>query len=75
MGARSLEDLQSLAAYSRDRVNAQLFNYALSVAVLHRPDTKDMDLPLFAGLFPDKFMDSKVFERALEGDILFRIHE
>lgn len=66
MGVRSINDLQSVAVYARDRVNPQLFNYALSVALLHRPDTKNLDIPLFAGLFPDKFVDSKVFERARE---------
>lgn len=66
MGVRSIDDLQSVAAFSRDRVNPQLFNYALSVALLHRPDTKNLDIPLFAGLFPDKFIDSRVFERARE---------
>lgn len=66
MGARSINDLQSIVAYSRDRVNPQLFNYALSVALLHRPDTKSLDIPLFSGLFPDKFVDSRVFERARE---------
>jgi tyrosinase len=66
MGVRTIDDLQSVAAYSRDRVNPQLFNYALSVALLHRPDTKNLDIPLFAGLFPDKFVDSRVFERARE---------
>jgi tyrosinase len=52
--------------YSRDRVNSQLFNYALSVALLHRPDTKNLDIPLFAEAFPDKFVDSRVLERARE---------
>lgn len=66
MGVRTIDDLQSVAAYARDRVNPQLFNYALSVALLHRPDTKNLDVPLFAGLFPDKFIDSRVFERARE---------
>lgn len=66
MGARSINDLQSIAAFARDRVNAQLYNYALSVAILHRPDTKNLDLPVFSGVFPDKFVDSRVFERARE---------
>lgn len=66
MGVRSINDLQSVAAYARDRVNPQLFNYALSVAILHRPDTKNLDIPVFAGVFPDKFLDSRTFERARE---------
>lgn len=50
--------------YARDRVNGQLFNYALSVALLHRPDTKDLDLPLFVESFPSKFLDSRSFFQA-----------
>ena len=43
-----------------------MFNYALSVAILHRPDTKDLDLPLFVETFPSKFIDSRSFGRARE---------
>ena len=64
--ARDIDQLQSYAVYSRDRVNSQLFNYALSVALLHRPDTKDLDLPLFVESFPSKFIDSRSFGRARE---------
>ncbi|XP_075170477.1 phenoloxidase 2-like [Haematobia irritans] len=66
MGMRSIEDLQSVAVYARDRVNPYLFNYALSVALLHRPDTKGLDLPSFAMNFPDKFVDSSVFRMVRE---------
>ena len=66
MRAPSIDDLQSIAIYARDRVNPQLFNYALSVAMLHRPDTRDLDLPLFSAVFPEKFIDSSVFEKARE---------
>lgn len=65
-GMRSIDDLQSVAAYARDRVNPFLFNYALSVAILHRPDTKDMTLPLFVEIFPEKYVDSKVFSKIRE---------
>jgi hypothetical protein len=41
-----------------------LFNYALSVALLHRPDTKELDLPLFVESFPGKFLDSRSFVQA-----------
>ncbi|KAG5668817.1 hypothetical protein PVAND_016740 [Polypedilum vanderplanki] len=64
--ARDIDHLQSLAVYARDRVNPQLFNYALSVALLHRPDTKDLDLPLFIESFPGKFLDSRSFVQARE---------
>uniref|UniRef100_A0A034V716 tyrosinase n=1 Tax=Bactrocera dorsalis TaxID=27457 RepID=A0A034V716_BACDO len=66
MGVRSIDDLQSVAVYARDRLNPYLFNYALSVALLHRPDTKGLDLPSFAQNFPDKFVDSRVFRQVRE---------
>lgn len=65
-GLRSVEDLQTVAVYARDRLNPLLFNYALSVAILHRPDTKDMNLPLVSELFPDKFIDSRVLGQIRE---------
>lgn len=66
LGVRTLDDLQSVAVYARDRVNALLFNYALSVALLHRPDTQGMQLPLFVETFPAKYVDSRVFARVRE---------
>lgn len=64
--AKSVDELQSLAVYARDRVNPYLFNYALSVAMLHRPDTQGVDLPTFIESFPDKFLDARTFGRARE---------
>lgn len=36
------------------------------MAILHRPDTKDLNLPLFAETFPEKYVDSKVFREIRE---------
>ncbi|XP_037029740.1 phenoloxidase 2 [Bradysia coprophila] len=66
IGMRDVDDLQSMAVFARDRLNPYLFNYALSVALLHRPDTKDLTLPLFVETFPDKYVDSKVFAKIRE---------
>lgn len=66
LGMRNVDDLLSVAVYTRDRVNPYLFNYCLSVALLHRPDTQDLDLPSFIHSFPDKYVDSKVFAKARE---------
>lgn len=63
---KSIEDLQSLAVYARERVNPYLFQYALSVAILHRSDTSDLPIPSYIFAFPDKFIDSSVFIRARE---------
>lgn len=61
-----MEDLKSVAVFSRDRLNPYLFNYALSVALLHRPDTRDLDVPSFMTSFPDKFVDGTVLQQARE---------
>lgn len=55
-----------MAVYARDRLNPLLFNYALSVAMLHRPDTKDVPLPRLFENFPDKFVDSRVLQQIRE---------
>ncbi|KAF2892247.1 hypothetical protein ILUMI_13924, partial [Ignelater luminosus] len=66
MGMRNVEELQSMALYARDRVNPYLFNYALSVALLHRKDTQNLDVPSLIESFPHKYVDSKIFTRARE---------
>ncbi|KZC12758.1 PREDICTED: phenoloxidase 2-like [Dufourea novaeangliae] len=66
MGMRTYEDFLSVAVYCRDRVNSQMFIYALSVAILHRPDTKDLPIPPLTEVFPDKYVDGAIFNRARE---------
>ncbi|XP_055374476.1 phenoloxidase 2-like [Condylostylus longicornis] len=66
MGAKSIEELLSIAVYSRDRLNPYLFNYAFSVALMHRPDTKYLKIPSLAEIFPEKFIASKAFARIRE---------
>lgn len=61
-----MDDLLAVAVYARDRVNPYLFNYALSVALLHRTDTQELDIPSIIHSFPDKYIDSKVFSKARE---------
>ena len=66
MAASSIDDLLSSASFARDRVNSQLFNYALSIALMHRKDTRNMKLPHFPSLFPDEFMDPLALNRVRE---------
>lgn len=47
-------------------MNPYLFQYAFSVALLHRPDTKDLELPTMLHSFPEKFFHSKVIGAAKE---------
>ncbi|XP_016984437.1 phenoloxidase 3-like [Drosophila rhopaloa] len=62
----SVDDLLSVAVYARDRVHPVLFHYALSVALLHRPDTQGLDLPSFWQAFPGRFVDSAVMQELRE---------
>lgn len=59
-GSKNVDELLSVAVYARDRVCPVLYNYALSVAILNRPDTKDLNLPTMVETFPEKFVDSRV---------------
>uniref|UniRef100_A0A240PKS4 Tyrosinase copper-binding domain-containing protein n=1 Tax=Anopheles christyi TaxID=43041 RepID=A0A240PKS4_9DIPT len=66
MNQPDADTLVDVAAYARDRLNAPLFQYALSVALLHRPDTKSVTVPSVLHLFPDQFMDPATNARMME---------
>nr|BBM95984.1 tyrosinase 1 [Plautia stali] len=66
MGMRSLDDFTAAAVYCHDRMNPYMFIYALSVAILHRPDTQGLRLPSLCEVFPDKYMDRALFSQARE---------
>lgn len=68
---RNIDDLVSMSAACRERVNPYLFNYALSVAILHRPDTRNLQIPPLFESFPDKFMDGAIFNRARQESEIF----
>lgn len=53
----SVDALMSAAIYARDRLNKYLFQYAFTVAINHRPDTKNIDVPSFLQVFPEQFID------------------
>jgi len=52
------------ACYARDRVNEGQFIYALSVAVLHREDTRGIVLPPAYEIYPHLFVNSEVIHAA-----------
>lgn len=64
--AKSSDELLSLAVYSRERVNPYMFQYAFSVALLHRKDTQHLKLPSIVSTFPDRFFHSKILGKARE---------
>jgi len=63
---RSVEDFFSVAAYLRDQINPSLFVYGFSVALLHRPDCRNIRLPPVTETFPGRFVDGSVFVKARE---------
>jgi hypothetical protein len=70
-GMRNVDDLVSMSAACRERVNPYLFNYALSVAILHRPDTRNLQVPPLFEAFPDKFVDGAIFNQARRESEIF----
>lgn len=51
MKAEDLKKLLTIAVYARDRVNTSMFQYAFSVALQHRPDTKNRKKINFKRIF------------------------
>lgn len=70
-GMRNIDDLVSMSAACRERVNPYLFNYALSVAILHRPDTRNLQVPPLLEAFPDKFVEGSIFNKARRESEIF----
>ncbi|XP_052872969.1 phenoloxidase 8-like [Anopheles cruzii] len=66
LGQPDVQTLMSVATYCRDRLNAVLFQYALAVAIQHREDTKNVNIPSIVSLFPDQFVDPAVFPKLRE---------
>ena len=52
------------ACWARDRINEGQFVYALSVAVLHRSDTRGIVLPPPYEIYPHLFVNSEVIHAA-----------
>ncbi|XP_046746454.1 phenoloxidase 2-like [Diprion similis] len=66
MEAECWEDFLALAVRCRDKLNPVMFYYAYSVALLHRPDTKDLSLPSPCEYFPNKFVSARTLAMAKE---------
>ncbi|XP_065092363.1 phenoloxidase 8-like [Ochlerotatus camptorhynchus] len=66
MNAPDPEILLSMASYARDRLNPLLFQYALTVALLHRKDTHDVPVLSLLEMFPKRFVDPLLFPQLEE---------
>lgn len=56
-----MESFFAACVYARDRLNTHLFVYAVSVAVYHRNDTKNVVLPSNVQVLPHLYVNNKVF--------------
>lgn len=61
--AKDYETFLNVAIWARQNVNQGLFVYSLSVAIVHRPDTKDYLLPPIYEIFPQYFFNSHVIQK------------
>jgi hypothetical protein len=52
------------ACWAKDKVNAKMFYYSISVAVRHREDTRDILLPPPYEVYPFFFVKSDVIQMA-----------
>nr|Q95P08.1 RecName: Full=Hemocyanin subunit A; Flags: Precursor [Scutigera coleoptrata]CAC69246.1 hemocyanin subunit A [Scutigera coleoptrata] len=66
MEATDFEHFIQRADVLRHRINEDMFMYALNVAVLHRKDTRGVQVPRIHKIYPDKF---------LKQDILVEVRE
>lgn len=71
MAAPTFEDFIKVCETLYPRVNEDLLLYALSVAIVHRPDAQGVHLPRVHDVYPDKFIPDKELNQlrklAIEG--------
>nr|SMH67861.1 HcA [Scolopendra dehaani] len=69
---KTFDDFIKAAKILITRINDEIFLYALSVAILHRPDTRGVQIPRIQDVFPDKFIPNfllqQIREEAIRGD-------
>ncbi|XP_049851220.1 phenoloxidase 1-like isoform X2 [Schistocerca gregaria] len=66
LGLETIDDFTSASVYCRERINPNLYVYAVAVALFHRPDTQNWPPPSIAEIFPDKFLERGTFLKARE---------
>nr|WIM01352.1 hexamerin 2 [Limnephilus flavicornis] len=63
--AKDFETFYKVACWARDYVNEGMFVYAMTVAVIHRMDTRGMKLPPPYEIYPFYFFNTEVIEKAM----------
>ncbi|XP_044731626.1 allergen Cr-PI-like [Chrysoperla carnea] len=64
--AKTWDTFYKVCCWARDHVNEGMFVYAMTVAVLHRPDCKGIVLPAPYEIVPHLFMNHETIKQARE---------
>ncbi|XP_049803476.1 hexamerin-like isoform X2 [Schistocerca nitens] len=67
--AKDFETFIKTAIWAREHLNEALFVYSLTVAVLHREDTKDVTLPAPYEIYPQLFVNAEVIQKAYDAQL------
>ncbi|XP_011305291.1 uncharacterized protein [Fopius arisanus] len=62
--AKDFETFYNMAIWARFHVNAHLYAYTLAVAILHRPDTRNIRLPVLHEMIPHFYFNNEVLQTA-----------
>lgn len=68
--AKDWDTFFKTAVFLREYVNEGMFVYALSVAVVHRQDTRDLILPPPYEVYPHLFVNTETIQKAYEARML-----
>ncbi|XP_068144854.1 phenoloxidase 2 [Drosophila tropicalis] len=64
LDAPNLKQFVSLAAFTKDRLNPVLFQYAYAVAIAHREDTREVPITNISQVFPGNFVEPSALKDA-----------
>ncbi|XP_015112041.1 arylphorin subunit alpha [Diachasma alloeum] len=62
--AKDFDTFHNMAIWAGFHVNAYLYGYTLAVAILHRPDTRNIRVPVLHEVFPHLFFNNEVLQMA-----------
>lgn len=62
--AKDFDTFYNAAVWARFHVNEYVYIYALSVAVLHHPDTRNIRLPPAYEILPNYFFNEEIIHQA-----------
>lgn len=62
--AKDFDTFHNMAVWARFHVNPYLYGYTLAVAIVHRPDTRNIRVPVLHEVFPHLYFNNEVLTTA-----------